>query len=397
MHIILTVDYSPWSAYSGGAQRVTHNLGVAMSKRGHKVTVIYSKPPWETISVPDDVPYQIHWAHLIAAKSKRAVFLRPLTALSVNRILKKIINPNEDTVVHGNGEETGLVHKIRDHHSFAFICTPHHPHYPEVFFKHKKLPFTTKVFTALKNGKYLMQASAAFHADFCTPPSQWAAEMIGKAFNIPRERLQPVHNGVPDEFLNYHRKPEAQQGPIVFFGRLTKTKGVDTLIEALSLLDPQEIPETWIIGRGEMKQELQEEVEKLKLSKKVIFKSWMDHHELGQVLSKSKLCVLPSREENFSLAVLSSMCVGTPTVSTKVGGTPEIIQNQKNGCLVEADNPTALADSIQYLLEHPDQRQAMGRAGATHIRQNFTWDHACAHFEELYALALENERVKNDK
>jgi glycosyltransferase involved in cell wall biosynthesis len=209
MHVILTVDYSPWSAYSGGAQKATHYLGMAMAHRGHKVTVIYSKPPWEDIDTPDDLPYRIEWATLFAIKSKRAAYLRPLTTLSVNKILKKIIDPNEKTVLHGNGEETGLVHRIRKKHTFAFICTPHHPHFPDVFFKHKNLPFTTKIYTVLKDAKYLMQRSAARHADFCSPPSHWAANIVREAFNIPKEKLKPIPNGVPEEFLNFKRKPEA--------------------------------------------------------------------------------------------------------------------------------------------------------------------------------------------
>lgn len=393
MHVILTVDYSPWSNYSGGAQRSTHNIGMALAKRGHKVTVIFSKPPWESIDVPNDLPYNIQWAGLYALKSKRAAFLRPATTLSVNRILKKIIDPTEQTIVHSNGEEGGLVHRLRKNHKFGFICTPRHPHYPEVFFKHEQLPLSAKIYTALKEGKYLMQGSAAYHADFCSPPSKWAARIVGEAFNIPKERLHPVPNGVPQEFLNYQRKPEANEGPIVFFGRLSKTKGVDTLIEALQKNDPQILPRVWIIGRGDLKSELQERVSESGLSGKVVFKSWMTHDELGEVLSSARMTVLPSREENFSLAILGSMCVGSPTISTRVGGTPEIIEDQKNGILVEPGNPDALAGAIKDLIENPQKRETIGKAGAEHIRNNLTWDDACQKFEVLYQKALKKVSV----
>ncbi len=394
MHVILTVDYSPWSNYSGGAQRSTHNIGVAMAKRGHKVTVIYSKPPWEYIEVPSDLPYRIKWATLPALKSKRTAFLRPLTTLSVNSILKEIIKPGEQTIVHGNGEETGLVHRIRDKYSFGFVCTPHHPHYPEVFFKYDKLPLSTKIFTALKEGKYLMQGAAAFHADFCTPPSQWAANLVGKAFNIPEERLQPVPNGVPTEFLNYHRTSDAEEGPIVFFGRLSKTKGVDTLIDALSHIDPIMLPQIWIIGRGDLKPKLQNLVKTQNLSEKVTFIPWMTQEELGEILSQARMAVLPSREENFSLAILSSMCVGTPTISTKVGGTPEIIKDQENGVLVEAGHPEKLATAIKDLIQNHQKRKQLGRAGAEYVRNNLTWDDTCAKFEILYRRALETKNSR---
>lgn len=390
MHVILTVDYSPWSGYSGGAQRSTHNIGMAMAKRGHKVTVIFSKPPWEQIDIPDDLPYQIKWASLFALKSKRAAFFRPATTLSINRILKNIIDPTEQTIVHSNGEEAGLVHRLRNDHTFGFICTPRHPHYPEVFFKHKTLPLFPKIYTALKEGKYLMQGSAAYHADFCSPPSRWAAGIVGEAFNIPEERLRPVPNGVPREFLDYHRKKEAGQGPIVFFGRLSKTKGVDTLVDALQKIEPELLPEVWIIGRGDLKPQLQEKVLEFGLEEKVKFKPWMTHDELGEVLSSSVMTVLPSREENFSLAILGSMCVGSPTISTRVGGTPEIIEDQKNGLLVQPGDPEALAGAIKDLIENPQKRAVLGKTGAEHIRNHLTWDDACEKFEQLYQEALDN-------
>lgn len=233
-----------------------------------------------------------------------------------------------------------------------------------------------------------MQGSAAFHADFCAPPSRWAATIVGEAFNIPDERLCPVPNGVPAEFLNYHRKPEAQNGPVVFFGRLSKTKGVDTLVEAFSNIQPDKLPECHIIGRGEMKEELLRKVREYGLSHKIVFKPWMTHEELGEALSGARMSILPSREENFSLAILSSMCVGTPTISTKVGGTPEIITDQENGLLVPPDNPAALSKAIEQLLENPNLREQLGAAGSTHIRNNLTWDDACAKFEKLYEEAL---------
>lgn len=389
MHIILTIDYSPWSAYSGGAQRSTHNIAMAMAKRDHKVTVIYSKPPWEKIDVPENLPYTIRWANLYATHSKRAAFLRPLTPFSVNRKLREIIRKDEDTIVHSNGEEGGLVHRLKEKYRFGFISTPRHPHYPNVFFKYNRLPLPIKLYTALKEGKYLMQGSAALNADFCSPPSSWAAGLLGEAFNIPKERLRPVPNGVPEEFLQYHRKPDAENGPLVFFGRLSKTKGVDTLIKALGMIETDLLPEIWIIGRGDLKKELQNMVKQEGLTQKVTFKPWMTHDELGEALSVSGMTVLPSREENFSLAILSAMCVGSPTISTKVGGTPEIIEHNKTGGLAEADQPHELANLITEWLKNPEKCNSIGQAGSDYIRKNLTWDHTCDKFEELYRLALE--------
>jgi glycosyltransferase involved in cell wall biosynthesis len=141
-----------------------------------------------------------------------------------------------------------------------------------------------------------------------------------------------------------------------------------------------------------MESKLKSLANKYDLNDKIKFKPWMAHNELGEALSAARMCILPSREENFSLAIMSSLCVGTPTISTNVGGTPEIIDDYITGRLVEADHPEALAAVIQDFLDHPEKREELGESGAKYIRNNLTWDHACAQFEELYTIALERRK-----
>jgi len=388
MRIVLTIDYSPWSQYSGGAQRSTHHLADTFSKRGHNVTVIYTKPPWEKIDVPEDIPYEIQWAALIANKSKRKATLRPLSAISVYLLVKKILETEHNVVVHTNGEEGGLLHLLKNKYKFGLISEPHHPHYPDLLLNNRKLNFTDYAKLLVKDGKYLLQGSAARNADYCTPPSKWSGNLVQKAFNIQKHKIIPVYNGVPDEFLKYRRTENAQKGPAVYFGRLTQTKGIDTFIEALHILDGR-APNALIVGKGDREQFLRQKVQELGLSNRVTFKSWLNHEELGKLLSKSYMAVLPSRHENFSLAVLSAMCVGLPTISTSVGGTPEIIDHEHNGLLISPDNSSELAKSIDRLYNQDrPSAEILGTAASKHIRSNLTWDHTCDKFEQLYEKAL---------
>ena len=98
----------------------------------------------------------------------------------------------------------------------------------------------------------------------------------------------------------------------------------------------------------------------------------------------ARMVVLPSREENFSLAVLAAMAVGVPVIGTRVGGTPEIINHEKTGLLVESDQPQALAPAIARLLYDPDLAQRLGHAGRTYVRTHLTWDRVAESFEALY-------------
>ncbi len=384
MNVILTIDFSPWSAYGGGAQCSTHNLAKALCRRGHNVSVVYTKPPWEEVTLPGDLPYQVHWATFYDLRSRRKAPLRPLNASSVARVVEGLLDRRRGAVVHSNGEEGGLIHRLRPRYRFGFVATPRHPRYPTTLLENGALSSWKKLWLACTEGKYLMQGSAARSADLCVPPSAFAAELVRRAFKVDPAQLRVVHNGVPEEFLPYRHNPHAaQDGPLVFFGRFEPIKGTDTLIEALGLLG-DEAPPTLLIGRGASKEAIRQKIKNLDLIEKVTLLPWMTHEELARTLTSARMVVLPSREENFSLAVLSAMAVGAPVISTRVGGTPEIIRHEQTGLLVEPGRPQALATCIVRLLRDPAMASTLGQAGRQRVRQALTWDVIAETFERLY-------------
>ncbi len=389
MEIVLTVNYSPWSTYSGGGQRSTHNLGIAYSRRGHDVTVVYTKPPWEKIDVPDDLPYQVRWATFFGLWSRRAAPFRPLNAYSVARTVRSLIQTADGpVVVQCNGEEGARIPTLRPDLDFGLVATPRYSEYPAALMQDGPLGWWTRTRLFLTEHKYLAQGEIARKADRSVPPSAYAARMLHDAYRIPEERLDVVHNGVPREFLEYDHNPAAvEEGPLVFFGRFATHKGVDTLIDALKHLG-DDAPPTRIIGRGVLEDELRAQIDRLGLNDRVSFHPWMTHHELGEALREARMAVLPSREENFSLAILSALAVGTPTISTDVGGTPEIIDDGKTGILVPPDTPTALADAIQRLQSNPDEARRIGANGQSHVRNHLTWAVAAEQFEALFEQIL---------
>lgn len=390
MNIILTVNYSPWSRYSGGGQRSTHNLGIAYSERGHDVTVVYTKPPWEQIEVPDDLPYRVRWATFYGLWSRRAAPLRPLNAYSVATTVRDLIRSMDGpAVVQCNGEEGARIPALRPDLDFGLVATPRYSEYPAALIQESPLSSWTKARLFLTEHKYLAQGEIARKADRSVPPSAYAARMLHEAYGIPEERLDVVHNGVPREFLEYDHNPAAvEEGPLVFFGRFAKHKGVDTLIDALSHLG-EDAPPTRIIGRGVLEDELRSQIDRLGLTDRVSFHPWMTHHELGAALSEARMAILPSREENFSLAILSALAVGTPTISTDVGGTPEIIDDGETGLLVPPDCPADLADAINRLQSDPDEARRIGTNGQSHVRNHLTWAVAAERFEALFNEILQ--------
>src|SRR5262245_55140286 len=196
MRIFLTCNYSPWSAYSGGGQRSTHYLGSALAGRGHDVTVVFTKTPWDRVEPPSSLPYRLRWAVLPDYKSHISAPLRVLTAWTVASVIRRELTPGETAVVHAQGEEAARLPRERAHRRFGLVVTPRYPSLPRLLFAApRSLVRTIGLLSGY--GKYAALGVALRGADVCAPPSRYGGELIQRAYGVPPDRIHPVHNGVP--------------------------------------------------------------------------------------------------------------------------------------------------------------------------------------------------------
>jgi glycosyltransferase involved in cell wall biosynthesis len=105
--------------------------------------------------------------------------------------------------------------------------------------------------------------------------------------------------------------------------------------------------------------------------------------DLSEVLEKSLLLVLPSREEGFGLVLLEAMAAGIPIVATNVGGIPEIVEDQVSGILVEKENPKELASGILAVLENGMLRQKLIRGGRK-VARRYSWENMAYEVDRVY-------------
>lgn len=391
MTIILTVNFSPWSPYSGGGQRSVHNLGRHLAGRGHTVHVVYTRAPFESIPIPKDLPYRLHWASLPALNSRRDLFLRPLSANTVSRTVQRILRQTaKPAIVHANGEEAAVLPSAGPAKRFTLVVTPRYSGYPEELAAYPSLSPAGRAGFALKHWKYLRLRQALMKADRICPPSEWAAAEVRRLFPVDPDRVVAVPNGVPPEFLTFSRKADADSGPLLFFGRLSRDKGVDLLLKAYAELPAATRPDLHIAGDGEEREHLTTLASDLGITGSVQFLPWQTHRQLGERLSQAAVCVLPSREENYSLAILSAMAVGAPVISTRTGGTPEIIKDRKTGILVEPDSKDALVAALRQALTNPAGLARMGRQASEEVRMARTWEQTCDKFETIYRDLMKN-------
>ncbi len=103
--------------------------------------------------------------------------------------------------------------------------------------------------------------------------------------------------------------------------------------------------------------------------------------DLGYIAEEEKrdafdacdLFVMPSRYDSFGIVYLEAWFCGKPVIGAKVGAIPEIIEDKKDGLLVEFGEVDQLADAIFYLLDHPDLSREMGETGKKKVTERFIW------------------------
>jgi len=193
---------------------------------------------------------------------------------------------------------------------------------------------------------------------------------------------------------------------VLFVGRLERRKGVQTLVDAWPAIHAA-VPDAraMLVGAdhlsgpngGSMKAHLQQSLKMASrnraspvpdASDSVMFTPQVDRQTLPKVYATAQVCVVPSLFENFPYTCLEAMACGCAVVASRVGGIPEIIEDQVDGLLVEPNDPAALVDAVLRLLRSPSLRQELGTAARRSVERRFSRRVVCAQTAEVYREAL---------
>lgn len=189
------------------------------------------------------------------------------------------------------------------------------------------------------------------------------------------KRVSTVHNGIPDLDNVQPKNSTSETIPLLITAsRITEVKGLIYLLKALSILKKRGTKFHYnMIGEGPLLPELKNDAHALGLNKDDIsFLGYSD--DVPSYLSRCDLFLLPSLFEYHSIAVLEAMRSSCAIIATNVGGNSESITHEKEGLIIPSKDPVALADAIQYLLEHPDVRANLARNARLRFENEFTED-----------------------
>ncbi|HEY0074637.1 MAG TPA: N-acetyl-alpha-D-glucosaminyl L-malate synthase BshA [Abditibacteriaceae bacterium] len=162
---------------------------------------------------------------------------------------------------------------------------------------------------------------------------------------------------------------------------LRPVKRIDLLFDTISCLRPRDGFKLLILA-GDDFSPFSEEVDRLGLQNHIIVREKvLDIEEYAQA---ADLGLVTSESESFCLSILEAMFFGCPSVATRVGGIPEVIQDGKTGVLVPFGDADALARSVETLMRNPERRMALGRAAKSFAEEHFSAQAIVPRYEALY-------------
>jgi glycosyltransferase involved in cell wall biosynthesis len=148
-----------------------------------------------------------------------------------------------------------------------------------------------------------------------------------------------------------------------------------------------------VIGQPGHETGTAERVRALGLEGAVHFTGRVAAESIAEAYAQATLAVVPSLYEGFGFPAGEAMACQVPVVSSRGGALPEVVgEDGSCGILVPPKDAEALAAAIDQLLDQPERRDAMGRAGRERVLQHFTWRRAAERTVEVYHEVI-NERA----
>lgn len=390
----------------GGAEYVFFDSAKLLENKGHKIIFFSMHHPKNLTSAYNDYFVSLIDYEKGGIKNKVDVSVKLLYSFEAKRKMEALIKKEKPDVAH--------LHNIYHQISPSIIHTLKKYHIPIVMTLHDyKITCASyhmlangRICEACKDGKYyqcflkrcvkesivkslLNTAEMYLHhkllhiydlVDIFISPSMFlknkAEEMgfKGKIMYLPN-------------FVNlqdYDPQYNWRENSIVYFGRLSKEKGLDTLIEAMEGLNIK----LKVIGEGPIKERLESRVRSLEL-KNIEFLGYKSGEELKNEIRKSMFAILPSEwYENNPRAIIEGPALGKPVIGARIGGIPELVKDNETGLTFEAGNSEDLMAKMIHLSKNTAEIEKMGLNARRKVEEEFSTEIHYKKLTNIYRSAL---------
>jgi glycosyltransferase involved in cell wall biosynthesis len=190
----------------------------------------------------------------------------------------------------------------------------------------------------------------------------------------PLEQTAVVDNALPNKSLPIYTPRHFTAGtPVIGTLRLLEpAKGVDVLIEAISLLAKRGMRLKTLIGsNGSQRDKLEAKANALGIADIVEFRGWIG--DKAAFFDEMDIYVLPSRAEEWGIGIVEANAARLPVIATACLGPKRIVKDGETGVLVPINDPEAMANAIESLALNPLRAEVLARAGYSWCAENYLY------------------------
>lgn len=200
------------------------------------------------------------------------------------------------------------------------------------------------------------------------------------AANFPLSKTVIVQNfPITEVFILKNDLPyKSRPHYLVYTGAISPLRGCRELIETMAILNPKINAKLKLAGRFDPG-EKELEMRNMPGWEKVDFLGWQPNEKVAELMGQCRVGLVTlhpteSYLKSYPLKLFEYMCAGIPVVASDFPLWREIIEGADCGLLVDPLDPVKIAEAIKWLLENPDEAEAMGRRGKQAVEEKYNWD-----------------------
>lgn len=236
---------------------------------------------------------------------------------------------------------------------------------------------------------YIIELISYKISDHIIMSNEFDKRFVLNFFPINPKKISVIPNFIDTDKFRPILK-EKEKATILFIGRLSKEKNLENLIEAFKLLDNFSLD---IIGRGEMKQLLDEKVKKENLESKISFLGTFNNSELPNIINNYNFFILTSFWEGNPKTLLEAMSCGLICIGTNTPGIREIIKHKKTGILCNHDSKS-IASAIEFAYNNKALLDDISKSAREYVINNHSINKIIRKESEIYHSLLKKQKMQ---
>jgi L-malate glycosyltransferase len=366
----------------GGSGVVATELGKELATRGHDVHFISYALPMR-LTVTDRITF-----HEVEVLSYPLFEYPPYDLVLATKMAEVIARYNLD-ILH--------VHYAIPHSISAYLA--------KMMLSERRVPFVTTLhgtdITLVGNDRSYLPITrfGIEQSDAVTAVSEYLKQRTIAEFQIQR----PI--AVIPNFVNcdvYTRSTDSSlrerfarptEAIFIHISNFRPVKRVEDVIAVFARVRKSCPAKLLLVGDGPERPKAEWLAETQGVLSDVLFMG--KQSEMAPLLSIADILLLPSENESFGLVALEAMACEVPVIATRIGGIPEVVDDEEDGFLFDLGDVSGMADASIRLVTNPQLRAEMGRAARRHAIRDFCATKIVRHYEDLYLQTIEDPALKS--